>query len=177
MRRRLFTLASVLSLLLCASTVVLWVLHLHEADTYRLDHDDRPTRMRAWFVQFSAGQVTMLYSDLASPSGDPECVSLAGGMFHSWEGEEPPPPLKKGVMGFAWSKNRVYMNPDLTLSETRLSLPDWALILCFALPPAMWTRHEIQRRRRKPLHLCPVCSYNLTANTSGVCPECGTKIA
>ncbi len=25
--------------------------------------------------------------------------------------------------------------------------------------------------------LCPRCSYNLTGNTSGVCPECGTAVA
>jgi len=24
---------------------------------------------------------------------------------------------------------------------------------------------------------CPACSYNLTGNVSGICPECGTKIA
>ena len=29
--------------------------------------------------------------------------------------------------------------------------------------------------RRIP-HLCPACAYNLTANTSGVCPECGRAI-
>jgi hypothetical protein len=30
-------------------------------------------------------------------------------------------------------------------------------------------------RRPRP-GLCPTCRYNLTGNTSGVCPECGTKI-
>jgi hypothetical protein len=25
-------------------------------------------------------------------------------------------------------------------------------------------------------YLCPTCGYDLTANTSGVCPECGDKI-
>jgi predicted amidophosphoribosyltransferase len=24
--------------------------------------------------------------------------------------------------------------------------------------------------------LCPVCGYDLRGNTSGVCPECGTRI-
>lgn len=32
--------------------------------------------------------------------------------------------------------------------------------------------------KRKPLHpgYCARCRYNLTGNTSGVCPECGTAI-
>jgi len=34
--------------------------------------------------------------------------------------------------------------------------------------------------RLRRLHLeqsipCPKCSYNLTGNVSGICPECGTK--
>ena len=33
--------------------------------------------------------------------------------------------------------------------------------------------HDALRRRS----MCVGCSYDLTGNTSGVCPECGTKIA
>ena len=32
---------------------------------------------------------------------------------------------------------------------------------------AIWLAH----------HVCPTCGYNLTANTSGICPECGTTFA
>jgi|GEM_PF-4982840 len=34
-------------------------------------------------------------------------------------------------------------------------------------------RRASQRKQR----MCVVCSYNLTGNESGVCPECGTPIA
>jgi uncharacterized paraquat-inducible protein A len=34
-----------------------------------------------------------------------------------------------------------------------------------------------KHRARTTSDSCPTCSYNLTGNTSGVCPECGTKIA
>jgi hypothetical protein len=37
----------------------------------------------------------------------------------------------------------------------------------------LW-RDEQQRRRK--LGLCLRCGYDLTANVSGVCPECGTEI-
>ncbi len=33
-----------------------------------------------------------------------------------------------------------------------------------------------RRRRRRKRGLCLTCGYNLTGNTSGVCPECGTRV-
>ena len=38
---------------------------------------------------------------------------------------------------------------------------------------------QLQRGRlvlRKKRHLCKQCGYNLTGNTSGLCPECGASI-
>ena len=35
---------------------------------------------------------------------------------------------------------------------------------------------EADRRHRVSQGRCPACNYNLTANTSGVCPECGTPV-
>lgn len=43
----------------------------------------------------------------------------------------------------------------------------------------MWTMHSrvIQRSLWRQLpHLCSACGYDLTGNTSGVCPECGRTI-
>ncbi len=33
----------------------------------------------------------------------------------------------------------------------------------------------LDRRRLHPSGACKHCGYNLTGNTSGICPECGTK--
>ena len=48
-------------------------------------------------------------------------------------------------------------------------------VLC--LLPSL-TRLGLWRRRRAAGRtiFCFTCSYNLTGNTSGVCPECGTKV-
>lgn len=35
-------------------------------------------------------------------------------------------------------------------------------------------RRRISRHRPRP---CPRCRYDLTGNVSGICPECGTKLA
>jgi hypothetical protein len=50
----------------------------------------------------------------------------------------------------------------------------------FALLPGAWVLHRaylLERRRNHELsRFCPACGYNLTGNTSGVCPECGAAI-
>ena len=33
---------------------------------------------------------------------------------------------------------------------------------------------EAMKKRRPPAGVCAKCSYDLTGNMSGVCPECGT---
>ena len=49
-----------------------------------------------------------------------------------------------------------------------------------AVLPLTWTfvkgRHWIVQRKRMRTDSCPACGYNLTGNTSGVCPECGKLI-
>ena len=52
-----------------------------------------------------------------------------------------------------------------------ISLPLWIPLLIVAVPTAIVWRRD--RRRMSPGH-CPTCHYNLTGNTSGICPECGT---
>ncbi len=53
--------------------------------------------------------------------------------------------------------------------HTQLSIPLWAIVLLVGLPTAYLWRRD---RRRAP-GLCPNCNYDLRANTTGICPECG----
>jgi hypothetical protein len=57
----------------------------------------------------------------------------------------------------------------------------WAIIgrsllvlTVLAILPCWWMSARLRQRRRRKNNLCLSCGYNLTANTSGVCPECGT---
>jgi len=47
----------------------------------------------------------------------------------------------------------------------------------FAVLPVFWAQIKFRRwvihRQRMGTNSCTMCGYNLTANTSGVCPECG----
>ena len=46
------------------------------------------------------------------------------------------------------------------------------LILLFAITPAIWFVKWRKRRKLGP-NSCGNCGYDLTANTTGECPECG----
>jgi hypothetical protein len=57
--------------------------------------------------------------------------------------------------------------------EWEVTLPYWLLLTGAAIPTTwLWRR----RRRRYSPGKCRECGYNLTGNTSGRCPECGTPI-
>ncbi len=58
-----------------------------------------------------------------------------------------------------------------------LVLPPWLLFVLFVVAPtALLLRGPVRRWRRRKRNLCVLCGYNLTGNTSGVCPECGKRI-
>jgi len=54
----------------------------------------------------------------------------------------------------------------------RVSFPLWPLFCVGFVGTALLWRWD----QRPPPGHCQSCGYNLTGNTSGVCPECGKKI-
>jgi hypothetical protein len=140
-RRRVFTLACSLSLLLFAATVVLWVRSYQNAFASGDDGDS-----------FRSGRL-----ELDSTDGIVAC-SFGEGFY-------PEPAIHRvGDFGFRSA------NPFIVF------VPHWAV--CFVTgfgPVILWLMWYLRPLPFTPL--CPNCSYNLTGNTSGACPECGTAIA
>ena len=57
------------------------------------------------------------------------------------------------------------------------SAPHWFISLLLLTYPAIaLIRGPLRRRRRRKRGLCLTCGYNLTGNTSRVCPECAAKV-
>ena len=84
------------------------------------------------------------------------------------------------VVGAGGNRNPRWIWQRSRLSE-RWFLPDLSEVVFFpltyvALSGAAFGFVGWIRGRRKPPHhgLCQACSYDLTGNESGTCPECGT---
>jgi hypothetical protein len=102
------------------------------------------------------------------------CVSYYHNLSGSWHSHE-----------WVWGRFGIVVYPDLIAGTQQLStpypmvlslyLPYWLIILLFAVLPSAWTLNRL-RTRKNDLNLCGTCSYSLTGNTSGICPECGTPV-
>jgi hypothetical protein len=80
--------------------------------------------------------------------------------------------------GLAYPVTRTYPgSPVFVCKMHDVSFPLWSALLLFsACPFFALIRGPYRRYRRRKKGLCLECGYNLTGNTSGVCPECGTKL-
>ena len=72
---------------------------------------------------------------------------------------------------------RIASTPVPTLTpQWHVSFHIWCLLVVSSIPIAIqvWRAHA--KRRRIERGLCDHCGYDLHANTSGICPECGTRV-
>ena len=177
MRRRLFTLLSALSLLLCVAVVVLWVRSHWRTQFvfWRGEGDDN------LHLIVAAGRINLegatAKESLVAATGAPGMRVLSGpaydyrtrvyreerrggsGIRRRWDAG--------GFSGFSHDSGRARW--------WWLSLPCWAVALAAAILPCCWGfgwAVAWNRRRRQRNGLCPSWGYDLRA-TPGRCPECG----
>lgn len=72
------------------------------------------------------------------------------------------------------------LNPSTATSRYRLSFVSihlWGVAVLLGVLPCYALVHGFLRRRYRRRHgRCVTCGYDLTGNTSGICPECATEI-
>jgi hypothetical protein len=158
-RRRLFNLGVLLSLVLCLGTVLLWV---RSERVYESIH----WHGRDWGRDIGTDDGILVYSEWHAPVDLIETPAV-------WKSQKRfPQPRRFGmeryngavsgaVVGNAWAP----------------WFPLWLPAILTALMPGMWLYSLVRRRRQFKLGQCSHCGYSLTGNTSGVCPECGTPAA
>jgi hypothetical protein len=161
MRRRLFTIPSTLSLLLCVVVCVLWV------RSYWV-----PESVSYW----GNAHVLGLYSSKGRVA-----LTLATGMIGPAEREaggyglfykvvNPAPVITSGRWGVVIRRIPVGGG---TWSGTMhmVVVHDWLPVAAAVLLPAALLYRRVQMRNRRP-GLCTICGYDLRA-TPDRCPECG----
>lgn len=87
-------------------------------------------------------------------------------------------PLEHLVASFRASfalRQEPLIDENTGVELTIVYFPLWVPFLLFSYPPCIrLARRCFRRWRREITGYCVCCGYNLTGNTSGVCPECGS---
>ena len=164
MKRHLFNLLPILSLLICVATIVLWInSYFRFCSAY-------------WANTSSFGVVAYVPKS--------EIVAIVFHINHDAHGSEfrissPPRPFQHYLMsgsplsdfhGFGIVHETARFSPSIS-KFTGLALPCWAIVLATSIAPLIWFR-----RQRTELGKCAKCGYDLRA-TPERCPECGTVAA
>jgi len=152
---------TVLSLLVCLATGVLWVRSGQFADQLEYDGPDNRYSLTAR----SSGIEYTQYRHHAA-------VALESGRIVSinWRDRWHYDRVNQGREGHGF-----IFQKSATFEFYNLGLPYWLILLITALVPSVRLTARL-RRKRPPPGLCPKCRYDLRA-TPDRCPECGTVVA
>ena len=192
--RRLFTVLSALSLLLCAAVCVLWVRSHHALEelTYSSAVRDGGSEDLSLSHYYGVARVGVYVFRFPRAERDRFIRSGTLGRSQSVLGRESAPwdGLPRGVRRryqnyrgqgrFGWEVERgPYLNVQgMTLLRHTVCAPYWSLCGALLVLPTGWAVDRWRRRARGPCGrgICPACNYDLTGNVSGTCPECGAPM-
>jgi len=174
---------TVLSLVLCVATVVLWVRGIgHMGSMYWLGPEHHfeisSTDGVLGAILARDGHLRPIVSGTTRLDG-----------FFSWRAVIPAgrnrarftsPSFNKWGFGFWLIKTICRPTGWWRFGGRKLVIvyaPFWLAVPVLAMPPISVGVALVRRKRRAKEGCCPICGYNLTGNVSGVCSECGTVIA
>jgi len=166
--RRLFTIASVVSLLLFVATTVLWA-------QSRLAQGIQSIHHGGWLLEGMTGGV--LFQLLIDPTDkyirriDYSTNKTPLGVIGQQVGDEHF--FNCLGMDLFWGKSGSSLAP---IRIFVLQIAYWPFLLLWAILPVWKMRLMLRPHRRRQRGLCSSCGYDLTGNMTGVCPECGTPV-
>ena len=165
MRRRVFNVATALSLLLCVAAVVLWVRSYWVGDQIQLSHRIDAARYRLLTVASFEGYLDVETQEVVYDSTDP-----------SWIAHH----FRVGLFSFRpqgssiWNRIGFERVESLDPQAFEFIAPLWPLVLFAAVLPCFGILRWIRLARRPSRERCLRCGYDLRA-TPDRCPECGAE--
>lgn len=171
MRRRLFMLLSMLSLLLCVTTCALWVRSYYIQDDWQYWHLVKRHAPEADFgdsdhyfeinLYTNSDQFMLRWEDPFPTSYDETLPQWNHSTFRA-------SPLSSGGSLLNYFGFDFYISPH-KFGGGDVAAPMWFAAILTSACPVTWV---ITRARRRRIGLCRVCGYDLRA-TPHRCPECG----
>ena len=181
-RRHLFNLAALLSLLLCVAVAVLWVRSYWVATSATWHHQPvRDGESRTVRLETKSGRFILW----GRYSGSGREIAIMGWYWsvrpiHSHETAATLDRFWRGqrgrvifFMGFCYSVEVGSTAGVVRWSERRLMVPLWALCLVSSILPLLWLRRRVWHTH--PAGHCQSCGYDLR-ETPERCPECGEAV-
>jgi hypothetical protein len=187
-RRHLFNALAVLSLLLCAATVTIWVRSMSHGGALPAVKEQS-----GWQFQSLRGRVCVTH--VAAIGQSPGAADQPGLAVWEdrppveWPSDQPTMCLFYGVrnmpeaslsngFGLAQVRNVSAWGPETPPRQWRangVAVPYWMPLALFLVSPLVWAA-TFRRRGRARRGECLRCGYDLRA-TPDRCPECGTAVA
>lgn len=175
-RRRLSRSLTVISLLLCAASAVLWIRSYSGRDVFTFRHS---TAGQWTEFAFGTNRGLCAFSRFDMPETERATVErylfgALGKLGFSYVRAEP----TRGPDGNRWWNKLGFARETSTLitglrtGSTIIFMPMWLLVVLFATIPAARLLGHLRRRAARRGGRCTVCGYDLRA-TPGRCPECG----
>jgi hypothetical protein len=173
LRRRLLNLLTALSLLLCVALLILWIATADRPWTTTW----RDAREGAG-VRVGSGALAVARVHYQPPVAPQE--PLAVDFFLEWRDRAGGHGTVPSLFGFDYYDEVLSPSNLIHAAGTAwfqvLYVPLWPLAAVTAVLPATWLYRRRRRQRRRRRGRCPNCGYDLRANVSGVCPECGRGV-
>lgn len=191
MLRRIFYLASVCMTLLC--TAVLWQWHRGYSvvdEIGRNSYSVTPTSARRTLLRIESQGGVLLINYSADVS--PLTAGASAGTSWHWRTDlylpivhfyqlqrMPPPWVVVWQRGDWYWASMVRRSGPYSRRWTQARVPIWPIAAASAILPLGWIGSRcaasLRRRQRRRQVRCVTCGYSLTGNTSGACPECGSR--